>query len=191
MSSVYIQSGDADVEKRSFVYPGGDALAFDGRLQDAFVSLTTLICHRINFTRLPVSCSHVLPIFCAVQGKNIQAHHLRLYFISSSISTLRAAGDHTVIWRTVAVPATSRVLFQHESRLCFFSTKFIEPARFSAVFLFVRARPLVFSQRLVFLAEISPRPPTCGRTFWSTTPPTCWPSSSLMTHTSTWERRWP
>lgn len=47
------------------------------------------------------------------------------------------------------------------------------------------------SQRLVFLAEISPRPPTCGRTFWSTTPPTCWLSSSLMIHTSIREHRWP
>lgn len=53
MSSVSMQSGDTDAEKRSFVYPGGEVLAFDGRLQDAFVSLTTLICHRY-FTQLPV-----------------------------------------------------------------------------------------------------------------------------------------
>lgn len=84
-------------------------------------------------------------------------------------------------------------LFQHGSRSCFFSTKLIEPMRFSGtiffiIFFFLRSS---VSQRLVFLAEISPRPPTCGRTFWSTTPPTCWLSSSLMIHTSIREHRWP
>lgn len=123
----------------------------------------------------------------ALCRKNIQAHYLFLCFISSSSLPPCCWRSHCN-FESSCCPATSVLLFQHESRSCFFSTKLIEPARFSGAIFCVSS---CFSQRLVFLAEISPRPPTCGRTFWSTTPPTCWLSSSLMTHTSTWERRWP
>lgn len=61
-------------------------------------------------------------------------------------------------------------------------------AQFIYLFIFLRS---YVSQQLMFLAEISPRPPTCGRTFWLTTPLTCWLSSSLMIHTSIREHRWP